>query len=170
MQLETFFDLTRSMRAESATACREFPVEAFDTELIPGVMTFRKIHEHILDAGYALTGLLLDGQEHFNTPDVRKRFADYISKDARATPEELAHALETQMEERIEQIRKAGPAFWEREVTHFSGARVTMMEMMLLIRQHEGEHRAQAAMLSRMQGIVPATTRKRQEAQKAAAK
>jgi hypothetical protein len=52
-------------------------------------------------------------------------------------------------------------AFWAREVTHFSGARVTMMEMMLLVRQHDAEHRAQAAVLSRMRGIVPATTRKR---------
>jgi hypothetical protein len=102
MQPETFFDLARATRAESVTACREFPPEAFNDELVPGFMSFR--------------------------------------------------------------IGQAGPAFWEREVTHFSGARVTMMEMLLLIRQHEAEHRAQAAVLSRMRGIVPATTRKRQAA------
>lgn len=162
MQPETYFDMARSTRAESVTACREFPAEAFDAELVPEFMTFRNINLHILEAGYALTGLLLDGQEHFNVPEMRQKLLTHLPVvGPNAAPEELASALETKLEERITQIRAAGPGFWEREVTHFSGARVTMMEMMLLIRQHEGEHRAQAAVLSRMQGIIPATTRKR---------
>jgi uncharacterized damage-inducible protein DinB len=41
-----------------------------------------------------------------------------------------------------------------------------MVEMLLLVRQHEAEHRAQAALLSRIKGIVPATTRRRLAAQK----
>ncbi len=165
MQPETFFDLARATRSESVTACREFPPEAFDEEVVPGFMSFRKINQHILEAGYALTGLLLDGHEHFNVPEMRQKFMEYLPVIAAdATPEELADALQGKMEERIAQIRQAGPAFWEREITHFSGARVTMMEMLLLIRQHEGEHRAQAAVLSRMRGIIPATTRKRQAA------
>lgn len=131
-------DLARSTRLESVTACREFPPDEFDTELVPGFMTFRKIHHHILDAGYALTGMLLDGQEHFNGPEMRKRFLDYVPVlPEEATPEELATALETRMDQRLTQFSEAGPAFWEREVTHFSGARVTMMEMLLLIRHHE---------------------------------
>jgi uncharacterized damage-inducible protein DinB len=171
MQSETFFELAQATRSESVTACREFPPAAFDEEMVPGFLTFRKINQHILEAGYALTGMLLDGQEHFNVPEMRQKFMEYLPVVAPdATPEELASALAGKMEERIAQIRQAGPAFWEREVTHFSGARVTMMEMMLLVRQHEGEHRAQAAVLSRMCGIVPATTRNRLAAQSAAAK
>jgi uncharacterized damage-inducible protein DinB len=171
MQPETFFDLARATRAESVTACREFPPEAFDEEMVPGFMTFRETHQHILEAGYALTGMLLDGQEHFNTPEMHERFQEYMPVIAAdAAPEDLASGLQARLEERIAQIRQAGPAFWERDVTHFSGSRVTMMEMLLLIRQHEAEHRAQAAVLSRMRGIVPATTRKRQAAQSAAAK
>jgi uncharacterized damage-inducible protein DinB len=171
MQPETFFDLARATRAESVVACREFPADAFDKELVPGFMTFRKISLHILNAGYALAGMLLDGQEHFNGPEMRQKFAEYlpvISDEASA--EELAHALEAKLEDRMAQIRAAGPGFWDREVTHFSGARVSVMEMMLLIRQHEGEHRAQAAVLGRIAGIVPATTRRRLAAQAAASK
>jgi uncharacterized damage-inducible protein DinB len=165
MQPETFFELARATRSESVTACREFPAEAFDEELVPGFMSFRKINQHILEAGYALTGMLLEGDEHFNVPEMRQRFTKYLPViGADATPGELASALDAKLEERIAQVREAGPAFWESEITHFSGARITMMEMMLLIRQHEAEHRAQAAVLSRMQGIVPATTRKRQAA------
>jgi len=167
MQHETFFELWRSTRAESVVAVREFPPEAFDEEIVPGFMTTRKIHQHILDIGHALTGLLLAGHEHFNTPEMRPRFVQYLTGIGEdVAPAELADALEQKLEQRISELQAAPADFWSREVTHFSGARVSTLEMLLLIRQHEGEHRAQAAVLSRIKGIVPATTRRRLAAQK----
>jgi uncharacterized damage-inducible protein DinB len=167
MRHETFFELWRSTRAESVVAVREFPKEAFDEEVVPGFMTQRKIHQHILDVGHAVTGLLLAGEEHFNVPELRVRFPLHVSGIAPgATADEMATALEEKLEERIAQLQAAPADFWSREVTHFSGARVSMLEMLMLIRQHEGEHRAQAAVLSRIKGIVPATTRRRVAAQK----
>jgi len=159
------------LRSESVTACLEFPPDSFDAELVPGVMTFRKIHRHILDTGYALTGLLLNGHEHFNVPEMRPKYMENLPVvPEEISQKELADALETLLEERLTQIGAGGPEFWDREVTHFSGARVSVMEMLLLILRHEGEHRAQAAVLSRMCGVVPATTRNRLAAQKTAAK
>jgi uncharacterized damage-inducible protein DinB len=162
MRHETFFELWKSLRAESVTAVREFPADAFDEEVVPGFMTFRAIHRHILEAGHALTGLLLDGEEHFNAPEARKKFAQFLPVIAAdAAPGEFAAALESKLDERISQLSAAPDEFWSREVTHFSGARVSVLEMLLLVRHHEGEHRAQASVLSRIKGIVPATTRRR---------
>jgi uncharacterized damage-inducible protein DinB len=169
MLIETLSTLTRTLRAESVTACREFPADSFDAELVPGFMTFRRLHQHILEVHFAVTGLLLDGEEHFNTAEIRPKFKNYLPLvSAEAAPEELAQALETRMQQRLAEMSAAAASFWE--VTHFSGARVTMMEMLLLLRHHEGEHRAQAAVLSRLCGVIPATTRQRLATQKAAAK
>ena len=168
MQIETLFELWRGMRAESVTAVREFPAEAFDAEIIPGFMSFRKLNRHILEAGQILLAMLLDGVENFQAPETRAKFASYPETvPADVSQADLAAALEAGLEERIGRLQAQPAEFWTRELTHFTGARVTMMEMLLLFRTHEAEHRAQAALLSRLQGIVPATTRKRQAPPKA---
>ena len=147
-------------------ALREFPADALDEELIPGFMTFRMLHRHILESSHALTGLLLDGAQEFNKPETRAKFGNYLPViPADASTEDLIEALQTKLEERATRIASQGNAFWEREVTHFSGTKMTAFDMFLMIQKHEAEHRAQAALLSRIKGIVPATTRRRLAAQ-----
>jgi uncharacterized damage-inducible protein DinB len=166
MQTEALLNLWKLLRQESILALREFPAESLDEELIPGFMTFRDLHRHIVESTHILTGLLLDGAEAFNMPEVRSRFKDYLPVVAEnAGPEELAAALEQRLEERCEQFAQQNEAFWTREVVHFSGTRMNAREMVLMLQKHESEHRAQAALLSRMKGIVPATTRRRLAAQ-----
>jgi uncharacterized damage-inducible protein DinB len=166
MQTEALLDIWRLVRQESVQAIREFPAGRLDEEIIPGFMTFRKLHRHILESCHIFTGLLLDGAEAFNTPEIRSRFGNYlpvVSDDAGAG--ELAEALETSLKERCASLEQQPPEFWSREVVHFSGVRMNAHDMMLMLVKHESEHRAQAALLSRVMGIVPATTRRRLAAQ-----
>jgi uncharacterized damage-inducible protein DinB len=44
---------------------------------------------------------------------------------------------------------------------HFDLARLTRMEMLQFIKEHELTHRSQLFMYLRLKGIVPATTRRR---------
>jgi uncharacterized damage-inducible protein DinB len=46
-------------------------------------------------------------------------------------------------------------------VTRFDGQRVTRLEMIQTIKEHELTHRAQLFLYLRLKGIVPATTRRR---------
>ena len=166
MQTETLLDLWRKLRQESVLALEEFPGEALDEELIPGFMNFRTLHRHILDSTHVLTGLLLDGATEFNKPEVRAQFPKHLPViEENAGAQAIAEALSARMEERISQLAVQPAEFWDREVVHFTGARMSAFEMMLMIQRHESEHRAQAALLSRMKGIVPATTRRRLAAQ-----
>ena len=46
-------------------------------------------------------------------------------------------------------------------ITRVDGARVTRLEMLQFVKEHELTHRAQLFLYMRMKGIVPATTRRR---------
>jgi uncharacterized damage-inducible protein DinB len=88
----------------------------------------------------------------------------------RALPAEAAGpALASAMRESVEQ-RCAGfaaqtPEFFGQMVTRFDGQKVTRLEMLQTIKEHELTHRAHLFLCLRMKGIVPATTRRRLAAQ-----
>ena len=46
-------------------------------------------------------------------------------------------------------------------ITRFDGQKVTRLEMLQTIKEHELTHRAHMFLCLRMKGIVPATTRRR---------
>jgi uncharacterized damage-inducible protein DinB len=53
------------------------------------------------------------------------------------------------------------PEYFAHVVTRFDGHRVTRLEMVQALKEHELTHRAQLFMYLRLKGIVPATTRRR---------
>jgi uncharacterized damage-inducible protein DinB len=56
----------------------------------------------------------------------------------------------------------AQPAeFFAHIITRFDGQKVTRLEMVQTIKEHELTHRAQLFFCLRLKGIVPATTRRR---------
>ena len=63
---------------------------------------------------------------------------------------------------------EAGEDFFSGMITRFDGQRVTRLEMLQFIKEHELTHRSQMFMYLRLKGIVPATTRRRQAKQKGA--
>ena len=74
---------------------------------------------------------------------------------------ELASALRESVVERTAQLAAQSPEFFAEIITRFDGARVTRLEMVQTIKEHELTHRSQLFMYLRLKGIVPATTRRR---------
>jgi len=54
-----------------------------------------------------------------------------------------------------------------REITRFDGLRLTRLEMLQFLKEHELTHRSQLFMLMRIKGMVPPTTKRRLAAAKA---
>jgi len=136
---------------------------------VADVMTFREIARHILEAGHAITGLLLDGVEDMAVPQFREMMKKYMvelpqTPDATA----LAQALRQSVEQRAAQLAAQPPEFFEKVVTRFDGQRVTRLEMVQFTKEHELTHRAQMFMYLRMKNVVPATTRRRMAKQQKA--
>ena len=151
---------------DGATAVENFPEAEMDFRPAPDVMTFREAARHILDAGDGLTGLLLAGEDNFSTPEFRTRMKLYT----RALPAEAGgHALAAAMRESVEQRAAAfasqSPQYFDGMITRFDSQRVTRLEMLQTIKEHELTHRAHLFLCLRMKGIVPATTRRRLAAQ-----
>jgi len=159
-------DSWKAVRMDGAAAVEDFPEAEMDFRPAPDVMTFREAARHILDAGDGLAGLLLAGEANFATPEFRTRMKDHM----RALPAEaggaaLAAAMRESAEERCAAFAAQTPEFFGQMVTRFDGQKVTRLEMLQTIKEHELTHRAHLFLCLRMKGIVPATTRRRLAAQ-----
>jgi uncharacterized damage-inducible protein DinB len=81
--------------------------------------------------------------------------------DAGAGAPELAAALRDSLEERTKRLAAQPAEFFSHIITRFDGQKVTRLEMVQTIKEHELTHRAQLFMYLRLKGMVPATTRRR---------
>jgi len=147
---------------DAATAVEDFPEAEFDFRPAPDAMTFREAARHILDAGDVLSGLLLAGEPDFSAPEVRPKMKTHT----RALPPDVdARTLAGALRESVEQCaaRFAGQSdeFFAQIITRFDGQKLTRLEMLQFIKEHELTHRAHLFLCLRMKGIVPATTRRR---------
>ncbi len=170
VRLQTTLDLWKTVRQDTAQAVEDMPAEALDFRPTEDLMTFREIARHILNAGHALTGILLDGTTNLAVPE----FRDMLKKHSTALPgsasqHELAAALRQALDERISQLAARDSSFFTEEITRFDGLRLTRLEMLQTIKEHELTHRSQLFMYLRFKGVVPATTRRRELAAKQAA-
>ncbi len=151
---------------DGATAVEDFPEAEMDFRPAPDVMTFREAARHILDAGDGLTGLMLAGEDNFATPEFRNRMKEHMRPlPADAGGPALAAALRESVEQRAAAFGEQAPEFFSGMITRFDGQRVTRLEMLQTIKEHELTHRAHLFLCLRMKGIVPATTRRRLAAQ-----
>ncbi len=152
----------KTVRQDTAIAVEEFPESEFGFKPVVDVMTFRELAVHILQAGYGLTGLLLDGEENFATPEFRLMLRKHTEQlPAHASAAELAAALRTALDVRCGELSARPPEFYAGMITRMDGQRVTRLEMLQMIKEHELTHRSQMFMYLRLKGLVPATTRRR---------
>src|SRR6185436_11412721 len=97
---ETVIDSWKVVRQDTAQAVEDFPATELDFKATPDLMSFGELGRHILDAGHALTGILLDGVDNLATPEFREMVARYKPQlpehlDAATLASELRNSLET---------------------------------------------------------------------------
>ncbi|MGA3095298.1 MAG: DinB family protein [Bryobacteraceae bacterium] len=162
VRLEHVLDSWRTIRQDTAAAVEDFPAGELDFRATPEVAPFGEIARHILEAGEGLTGLLLAGDEDFTVPDFRERLKRHAtSLPADASAADIAAALRQSLDQRLAELAARPPEFFAHIITRFDGQRLTRLEMVQTIKEHELTHRAQLFLYLRLKGIVPATTRRR---------
>ena len=162
VRLETILNSWKTIREDTALAVEEFPGTEADFKPTPDLDSFRTIARHILDSSNALTSVLLEGVDNFTTPQFRelaKRHFSQLPQEADLAT--LAVELRSSMELHAAQLGVQPAEFYAAEITRFDGLRVTRLEMLQFVKEHELTHRAQLFMYLRLKGIVPATTRRR---------
>jgi len=166
---EIVIDSWKAVRLDTAQAVEDFPTAELDFKATPDLMTFGELARHVLDAGHALSGMLLDGVDNLATPQFREMIARYRPQlPERLDAATLASELRKSIETRSAELTAKGDDFFSGLITRFDGQRVTRLEMLQFIKEHELTHRSQMFVYLRLKGIVPATTRRRQAAQKSA--
>jgi len=162
VRIETLLNSWKSVREDAAQAVEDLPANELDYKPLADVMSFREIAGHILQAGYGLTGLLLDGTENMAVPEFRQMIGKHVAElPAVNDTSSLAKELRASFEKRSGQLASQPAEFWSHEITRFDGVKATRLEMLQMIKEHELTHRAQLFMFLRMKNIVPPTTRRR---------
>lgn len=162
VRLENILNSWRTVRQDTALAVEELPAGDLDFKPTPDVDSFRQIAMHILNAGNGLSGLLLDGEETLTGPEFREKLKKHFSAigpDADAAA--LAAELRSAIEPKIAELEKKSPEWYAEIVTRVDGQKVTRLEMLQFVKEHELTHRSQLFMYLRLKGVVPATTRRR---------
>lgn len=163
VRVENVLDSWKSIRQDTAQAVEDFPSGELDFRPVPEVAAFGEIARHILNSSHALTGLLLEGADNFATPQFRELMRSHfygLPEDAGAA--DIAAALRSSIERRRAELCARPAEFFAGEVTRFDGQRVTRLEMIQMVKEHEIAHRSQLFLYLRLKGIVPVTTRRRQ--------
>jgi uncharacterized damage-inducible protein DinB len=168
VRVEYVLESWRSVRLDTIAAVEDFPAAEFAYRPAPDVMTFGETARHILGAGHGLMGLMLSGEDNFATPDFREKMMRHAwTLPENAGQAEIARALRDSIDERTAQLAARPPEFFAHIMTRMDGQRVTRLEMLLMVKEHEMTHRAQLFLCLRIKGIVPATTRRRMAKQAA---
>ena len=162
IRTETVLDSWKTVRADTIAAVEDMPAAELDFRATPELMTFREIARHILDASHGLTGLMLARDNDLSAGNFRERLKAHLSglpEDADART--LAASLRSTLDQRVTELAAQPPDFFSEIVTRFDGQKVTRLEMLQFVKEHELTHRAQLFLYLRLKGIVPATTRRR---------
>jgi len=162
VRLETILTSWKTAREDTAQAVEAFPNDELGAQPIQDLMSFGDIARHILESSHALTRLLLDGVENMMVPEFRPMVQKY-AEEVRVPQETgaLATQLRLVLERESAELAAQPPEFYTAEITRFDGQRVTRLEMLQFVKEHELTHRSQLFMYLRMKGIVPPTTRRR---------
>jgi uncharacterized damage-inducible protein DinB len=163
VRLESILDSWKAIREDTAQAVEDFSAHDLDYKPSADLMSFGEIARHILQASHALTGMMLDGVDNLATPQFRELINKYV---AQLPPIEgagaLARELRNQVNARVPELAAKPASFYAGEITRFDGQRVTRLEMLQMVKEHELTHRQQLFVYLRMNGMVPPTTKRRQ--------
>ena len=160
----------RTVREDAAQAVEEFPAGDFDFKPAEGMLSFREIATHILEAGYILASCLADGVEDLSGGKLKGLISAYQAQLPPTYTERdgLIAALRGSVGECSERLSGKDDEFWATKIIRFDGQQVTRLELLLFIKEHELQHRSQLFVYLRLKGLTPPTTRRRLAAQKAA--
>lgn len=162
VRLDAILNSWKTVRQDTAQAVEDCPAGELDFKPTPELDSFRQIAMHILNAGNGLAGLLLDGEETLTGPEFREKLKKHFSALAdQADAAALAAELRAAVEAKAAALASQSPEWYAQIVTRVDGAKVTRMEMLQFVKEHELTHRAQLFMYLRLKGIVPVTTRRR---------
>jgi uncharacterized damage-inducible protein DinB len=162
VRLDSVLSSWKSIREDTAQAVEDFSAHDLNYKPTPDVMSFGEIARHILEASYALTGLLLDGADNLATPQFRETMGKQIAQLPKTEGAgALARELRSQMDKRAAELAARPAEFYAGEITRVDGQRVTRLEMLQMLKEHELTHRSQLFLYLRLQGMVPPTTRRR---------
>ncbi len=165
VRLEALLDSWKSIRRDTAQAWLDMPAGEAEFQPTPGLMKYRDLAVHVLNASHAMTTMLLAGETDFSAPGFRERMRTHFLDAAGLDGDGLATRLESVLDADAALVM-ANPdaSFWSAIMTRFDGTSVTRLEMLQYAKEHELTHRSQMFMYLRLKGVIPPTTRRRMAA------
>jgi uncharacterized damage-inducible protein DinB len=151
-----------TVREDAAQAVDDFPAGELDFRPTDEVMTFGQVARHILEAGHAISGIVLEGVDNLAVPNFREMMMKHVA-ELPATPgaADLSREMRANLAKRKAELAAKPEEFYAHEITRFDGLRISRLELLQNLKEHELTHRQELFMYLRLKGIVPPTTRRR---------
>src|ERR1700686_3312121 len=105
VRLDSVLNSWKTVREDTASAVADFSAHELDYKPSPDMMSFGDLARHILEAGHALTGALLDGVDNLATPQFREILGKYVAQLPKTNGAgALASELRTEMDARSAEL------------------------------------------------------------------
>lgn len=165
VRVEYVLEHWAAVRRDAAQAVREWPESEREFRAAPAMMSFGALAWHVAEAGHVMTGILLSGETDYQREGFRESNQRHLpALDKNISLAALADAMESLAAERSAELATHGPEWWAEMVRKWSGERMTRLEFLTFVVEHELTHRSQMFVCMRLKGMTPPTTRRMQAA------
>ena len=125
ISLDSVLNSWKTVREDTAQAVEDFSAHALDYKQAADLMSFGDIAQHVLQAGHALTAIMLDGVDNMATPDFRQKMGQYVAELPKTdNAAALARELRSQLQSDAARLAAKPAEFFAGEITRFDGQRV----------------------------------------------
>ena len=160
-ELSRFLGGWGKLRDLVVATAQDMPEEHYDTAPFEGMWSFRKQVAHVLN----VADVFADGLQK-GVFDPSKFAVDNYGKKSKA---EIVAALDANYRSQRDAFASMADSAWGEMRKSYDGSDKTAGELFQSLKEHEISHLNQLYIYLRAKGVLPPTTRKRQEAKAAAA-
>ena len=159
--LEESLEAWQDAREGVIEEAKNIPAEKFDFKPTPEVRSVEELLEHILEVAYLMTGELTREDTDFRRAPWPELLEMYAGPARQASgKEEMIKLLHAQLEEGMEEFRRAGELAMLQLIERFDGRKGTKLAWFHHGVAQEMYHRGQLTLYQRLMGIEPALTQR----------
>jgi hypothetical protein len=163
-------DSFKAVRGNTIQIARDIPADKYSFRATAETRTVLELFRDIIRITEFVVGMALHKEQVTIAERSRDEWRKVFVKtdvDALETPEQVVAALEKSIEDVYAQVMAADPNYLNETLVALDGITKVRLWMINTAKEQEMVMRSQLLLMERMLGIVPHTTRRQQELQKA---
>lgn len=169
---QIIMDSFKAVRGNTIEVARDIPADKYDFRGAPETRTVAELFRDIIRITEFVVGVAISREKVDFAEKPRDEWGKMFVKTdlaALTTPEQVVAALQVSMDDLCDRVMATDDSFLNETFLAPDGRNKVRLWMVNTAKEQEMAMRAQLMLIERMLGIVPHTTRRQQEAERAKA-